>query len=79
MLLGLADYLQLALISVSSDSALSLRPCVLSMTHHAGCWASLCPEAPPSALAAKPEGYCGAAICGGAACRGSSFGGTSAF
>lgn len=39
MLLGLADYLQLALISVSFDSALSLLPRALSLPHHAACWA----------------------------------------
>lgn len=47
MVLGLADYLQLALISVSFDSVLSLLPYVLSLKHHAGCWAPFCPEAPP--------------------------------
>ena len=76
MLLGLADYLQLALISVSFDSALSLFPRVLSLTHHAGCWAPFCPEAPPPVSAAKPEGYFGAATCcpGGPAHRGFSLG-----
>lgn len=63
MLLGLADYSQLALISVSFDSALSLLPCVLSLTHHAGCWTSFCPEASPPVSAAKTEGYFGAETC----------------
>lgn len=39
MLLGLADHLQLALISVSSDSALSLLPPALSLPHYTACWA----------------------------------------
>lgn len=39
MLLGLADYLQLALISVSFDSALSLLSPALSLPQHAACWA----------------------------------------
>lgn len=39
MLLGLADYLQLALISVSFDSALSLLSPAMSLPHHAACWA----------------------------------------
>lgn len=39
VLFGLADYLQLALISVSFDSALSLLSPALSLPHHAACWA----------------------------------------
>lgn len=76
MLLGLADYLQLAVISVSFDSSLSLLPCVLSFTHHAGCWAPFCPETPLPVLAAKPEGYFGAVTCcpGGPARRGFNLG-----
>lgn len=62
LLLGLADYLQLALISVSFDSALSLLSPALSLPHHAPCRAHFPPEAPPLLWAAQSEGEFGAPI-----------------
>lgn len=75
MFLGLADFLQLALMSVSFDSALPLLPCVLSLTHDARCF-PFCPVAPWRSWQ-QSESYFGAATCcpGGPAHRGFSWGG----